>query len=197
MRHLWRAIAAILLTVCCAGKAEAQNWGIKGGVNLGDVKWGTEVLDSKMSISPVGGAFWRWKPAKFLDLQFEGLVAQLVIDLSEEGAELKETLTLLQVPVLFKYTIVNREAVKVRAHGGASFDALLLARDEVNGESFDIRDAFAPWGASLVAGAEVDWHRWVFDGRYVFGLTDLYHPDIAETLPAKQRSIQITAGFRF
>jgi hypothetical protein len=199
MRHLWRtAAAAMLVTACVAGRAEAQGWGIKGGVNLGDVQWGSQViLDTKMSISPVGGAFWRWKPAKFLDLQIEGLVSQLVIDFSEEGSELKHVLTYAQAPVVWKYTIVHGETVQVRAHGGASFDFVVLAKDDVNGEKNDIKDTVAPWMASLVAGAEVDWHRWVFDVRYLVGITDIYVKEVAADFPAKQRSIQITAGFRF
>ena len=201
MPHHWRTAAAALLVMTCAvGRAEAQaqtqTWGIKGGVNLGDVKWEV-IVDTKMSISPVGGAFWRWTPAKFLDLQIEGLVSQLVVDFSAEGFEDKHLLTYAQAPVVWKYTIVNRESVKVRAHAGASFDFILLAKDDVNGEKIDLKDSIAPWGASLVAGADVDWHRWVFDVRYLIGVTDIYVKEVAENLPAKQRSIQITAGFRF
>ena len=141
--------------------------------------------------------FLRFWPAKALSIQTEALVTQLVIDFSSEGADSTNTLTNLEVPVLLRYTVVSGESLRVRALGGGAMDFVLLARENVGDQSLDIRQTVAPWGVSLVAAGEVEWRRWVFDVRYLFGLTDIYHQDVAETIPAKQRSLQVTAGWRF
>lgn len=190
------AATLALLVFASAARAEGQDWGIKGGVNLGDVKWGEEtVTDTKSALGAIGGVFVRFRPFKALPLQVEGLVTQVVIDFSAEGVDLTHTLTDLQVPVLVRYTVVSGSSVRVSAAGGAAADVVLVAKDSVNSPQF--RDGVAPWSASLLAAAEVEWRRWVFDVRYVFGVTDLYRDKVAEDFPAKQRAIQITAGWRF
>ncbi len=197
----WRVVIVLTLALTGAARAEAQDWGVKGGVNLADVKWGDEVvLDTKQSIGLVAGGFFRLWPAGVLSLQAEALVTQLVVDFSSEGVELTDTFWNLQVPVLARYRVTNGSSVKIYAQGGAAFDFVLFAEENISGETSDIRDLVAPWGASLVGAAEVQWNRWVFDVRYVFGLTEIYQvpgDDVVSDFPAKQRAIQITAGFRF
>jgi hypothetical protein len=200
-RRVCSAIAALVLPLATAGRADAQDWGIKGGVSLDDVKWGEEVvLDTATAIGAVGGAFVRVRPAGALSLQVEGLISQNVIDFSAEGVELTHTLLMVQVPVLARYRFFSGTSVRVSAQGGASFDLVLTARENVSGATSDIRESVAPWGASLVAAADVEWNRWVFDVRYIFGVTEIYQvpgDEVVNDFPAKWRSIQVTAGFRF
>jgi len=199
MKHrcLSLTIAAAVL-LAGAGSARAQDWGIKGGVNFGDVAWGDAVvLDTKWAIGAVGGMFMRFQPAKVISLQLEALVTQVVVDFSSEGADVTNTLTNLQVPVLIRYTVVNKPSMRVRAQGGASVDVVLFAQENVSGTTQDIRETVAPWGASFLIAAEVEWNRWVFDVRYILGVTDIYEQEVAADFPAKQRAVQVTAGFRF
>jgi hypothetical protein len=195
--HVLRFILVTAL-MAVAGRAEAQEFGVKGGVQFTDIAWGDEILlETPWGWGLTGGMFLRFWPAKALSLQTEALVTQLVIDFSSEGSDAKNTLTNLQVPVLLRYTVVSGESLRVRALGGGAMDFVLFARESVGDESLDIRQTVAPWSASLVAAGEVEWRRWVFDVRYLFGLTDIYHPDVAVAIPAKQRSLQVTAGWRF
>ena len=197
-RQLARVLLAILLAGLAPGRAAAQEFGVKGGIQFTDVAWGDQVvINTGWGWGAVGGMFVRLKPAKALSLQVEALVAQLVVDFSSEGTDIKHTLTNLQVPVLLRFNLKSGSKVRVRAQGGAAFDVLLFARDNVNGTTSDMREAVAPWGASLVAAGEVEWGRWVFDGRYLFGLTDIYSSEVSTTIPAKQRSLQGTVGWRF
>ena len=195
--HVLRFVLVIAL-MAVGARAEAQEYGIKGGIQLTDVAWGDEVLlDTPWGWGAVGGMFVRLQPAKALPLQIEALVSQLVVDFSSAGADVKNTLTNLQVPVMLRYTVVSGSSKRVRVQGGAAFDVLLLAREDVGGTKSDIRDAVAPWGASLVVAGELEWGRWVFDGRYLFGLTDLYSSEVSADFPARQRAIQATVGWRF
>lgn len=195
--HVLRFVLVIAL-IAVGGRAEAQQYGIKGGIQLTDAAWGDEVLlNTPWGWGAVGGLFLRLQPAKALPLQIEALVSQLVVDFSSEGADVKNTLTNLQVPVMLRYTVVSGASKRVRVQGGAAFDVLLLAREDVGGTKSDIRDAVAPWGASLVVAGELEWGRWVFDGRYLFGLTDLYSSEVSTDFPARQRAIQATVGWRF
>lgn len=195
--HALRFVLVIAL-IAAGGRAEAQEYGIKGGIQLTDAAWGDEVLlNTPWGWGAVGGLFLRLQPAKALPLQIEALVSQLVVDFSSAGADVKNTLTNLQVPVMLRYTVVSGTSKRVRVQGGAAFDVLLLAREDVGGTKSDIRDAVAPWGASLVVAGELEWGRWVFDGRYLFGLTDLYSSEVSTDFPARQRAIQATVGWRF
>jgi hypothetical protein len=197
-RYLARLILVVGLVVAVAGRAEAQEFGLKGGIQFTDVAWGDEiVLNTPWGWGAVGGMFMRLQPAKALPLQIEALVTQLVVDFSSEGADVKNTLTNLQVPVMVRYTVMSGSSTRIRVQGGAAFDVLLLAREDVGGIKSDIRDSVAPWGASLVVAGEFEWGRWVFDGRYLFGLTDLYSSEVSTVLSAKQRAIQATVGWKF
>jgi hypothetical protein len=200
-RHVSRVLLAITLVGLAAGGAEAQQFGVKGGVNLADVSWGDElILETAWGWGAMGGVFMRF-PLKGLSLQTEALVTQLVINFSTEIADLKNTLTSLQVPLLVGFTIKSGSSVRVRALGGGAMDIVLMARENVSGTINSIRDAVSPWSASLAAAGEVEWGRWVFDGRYIYGLTNLYKTFEAEqgfpSPMAKQRSIQGTVGWRF
>jgi hypothetical protein len=201
-RRASRVLIALALFSLAAGRAEAQQFGVKGGVNVTDIAWGDElVLETPWAWGAVGGMFLRFQPAKMLSLQAEALISQLVIDFSAEGADVKNTLTNLQVPVLVSYTIRSGSSVRVRALGGGAMDIVLWARENVSGTINNIRDAVSPWSASLVAAADVEWGRWVLDGRYIFGLTNIYQTFEDElgfpSLTAKQRTIQGTVGWRF
>lgn len=196
-RHPARLLLSLVLMLAPASAA-AQEFGVKGGIQFTDVAWGDQVIiNTGWGWGAVGGMFVRLQPARALSLQVEALLAQLVVDFSSEGADVKNTLTNLQVPVLLRFTLKSGSKVRIRAQGGGAFDVLLFARDNVNGTTSDIRDAVAPWGASLVAAGEVEWGRWVFDGRYLFGLTDIYSTEVSTIISAKQRSLQGTVGWRF
>jgi hypothetical protein len=200
-RCVSRLLPAFALVGLAAGPAQAQQFGVKGGVNVADVAWSDElILETPWAWGAMGGIFMRFQ-LKALSLQTEALVTQLVIDFSAEGADVKNTLLDLQVPVLVAFTIKSGSTMRVRALGGGALDIVLLARENVSGTTAGIRDAVSPWSASLVAGADVEWGRWVFDGRYIFGLTNLYKTfEEAQGFPsltAKQRAIQGTVGWRF
>ena len=197
-KHVTRLVIVLGLIVGGAERAEAQEYGVKGGIQFTDVAWGDQVLlNTPWGWGAIGGMFMRFQPAKALPLQLEVLVSQLVVDFSGEGAEVKNTLTNLHVPVMVRWTVASGSSTRVRVQGGAAFDVLLLARENVGGTSNDIRDSVAPWGASLVVAGEFEWGRWVFDARYLFGLTEIYTTEVAADFPAKQRAIQATAGWRF
>ena len=197
-RLVARFVLVAGLIAAIGGRAEAQEYGVKGGIQFTDVAWGDQVvLDTPWGWGAVGGMFMRFQPAKAIPLQLEVLVSQLVVDFSGEGVDVKNTLTNLQVPVMVRYTVVSGSSTRVRVQGGAAFDILLLARENVGGTKSDIRDSVAPWGASLVVAGEFEWGRWVFDARYLFGLTEIYVTEVAADFPAKQRALQATAGWRF
>jgi hypothetical protein len=200
-RHARAAVVAAVMLIMLSGaaRAEAQTvWGVKGGVNWSDVRWGeTVVIDTPYAFGLLAGAFVRL-PLFGLPLQVEGLVSQVVIDFSEGGSSVKNTVTYAEAPVLVRFPVFTKGNLKTNAHGGAAFDFRLYGQQDVNGTKEQISDTFAPWGVSLVGGADVDWGpHWVFGARYVWGLTDIYGSVVAESFPARQRGFQFTAGWKF
>src|SRR5262245_20298627 len=197
--RLARTGVLVAVMLMGAARAEAQaTWGVKGGVNWSKVAWDdTVVLDTPYTFGIVAGAFIRLTPMK-VPLQIEGLVSQVVIDYSTGGSSVKDTVTYAEVPVLWRAVTFKGSGLKTTVVGGANFDVRIYGQENVNGATEKISDAFAPWGVSLVGGADVDWGaHWVFGARYLFGLTDIYDSVIAVDFPAKQRGFQFTAGWRF
>jgi hypothetical protein len=199
---LKRVLATFVITgvIClCGGAAEAQVFGVKGGVNLSTVSYDDFDISTPQKPAVVAGAFVRLRPARAIELQIEGLFTQRkwgVGGLEEVGTSITNTVTYVEMPVLLRYPLMTSGSARIRVHGGASFSYLLKADETVNGETFDSKDAYAPWDAALAAGAEIELKdRWVFDVRYLFGVTRLYH--VEAEIPAKARSVQITAGYRF
>ena len=197
-RHFCTAAAVLSVLLFVPPTAAAQQLGVKGGVTLTDVRWGDAVeITTKRTPGFLAGVFTRVKPLKGIDLQIEAVVSQIVIDFAEADIVLKNTLTVVDVPVLVRYKLFSGKSMTVRAQGGAAFDLVVMARENVNGATADIKETVAPWGAALVAAAEVEWgRRWVFDARYVFGLTNIYEEQVAIDFPAKNQAIQVTAGFK-
>ncbi len=194
-RRLLATVAITGLSLAAAGPAGAQVLGVKGGVNLSKIDYGGDFeITTTAKPGAIAGAFIRLSPARFINLQIEGLVTQHVVDF--EGAS-KNTLTFAEVPVHIRYGLFKGGSVRASAHGGATLGVLLMAKERFAGETSDITDAFARWNVALSAGAEVEMNRWVFDVRYLFGVTDLYHPEVAVDFPGRHRAVQITAGYRF
>ncbi len=198
-RQFFATFVIMAVLFAAAGVASAQVFGVKGGVNLSTVSYVDIDIATPQKPGIVAGAFVRLHPVKFIDLQIEGLLTQRkwgVGGLEDVGTSITNTVTYVEMPVLLRYPLTTAGSVRIRVHGGAAFSYLLKADEAVNGETFDSKDAYAPWDVALAAGAEVEWKdRWVFDVRYLFGVSRLYH--VEAEIPAKARSVQITAGYKF
>jgi hypothetical protein len=70
------------------------------------------------------------------------------------------------------------------------------APDDVE-DSVDISDEVAGFEISFVAAVGYQMNRFLVEGRYMEGLTNLLDEDIDEGVTYKSRTFAILAGFRF
>jgi Outer membrane protein beta-barrel domain len=178
----------LVASLAVAGRAHAQTWGVKGGLNLANIDF--EDLKTSAKSSAVAGAFFRLRLLG-IPLQIEGLFAQRRI--SFEG-NIRDDLNFFELPVLARYRIATgRGGQAVHVLGGGVLGARLSAHEVFDDGSEDIKDLYKPIDFGLAIGGEVALTRhWLADARYVFGLTDAYdNPD----RNGKFRTFQLTVGY--
>jgi hypothetical protein len=112
------------------------------------------------------------------------------------GPDIMDTITFIEVPVVGRYAFVRGEGMTIRALGGGSMGFRLAASESVVGDSSSVTDAYKPFEFAVVVGGQAEWkNRWVFEGRYLFGLTDAYEVTIGG-MQTSQRGFQILVGYR-
>lgn len=198
------SIAAFLVLTASVGHAEAQGseaegaklfgFGAKAGVGITTLAEDTSLrVASRRGV--VAGGFTNLKLFRPIDLQVEVLFARR--DAIFEKVVTDE-LTYVELPVLARYTVRRRASWRVHVLGGATFGYVTEARESFQGgSSDDIKDKIEPYDLAAAVGADAEWKgRWVFDVRYLHGLTGIY-VDVPDAFQAKHRVLQITAGYRF
>lgn len=199
MRHRLAALAGLTLAVSLLAPqaARAQAFGPKGGLTFVKiVHEPSEDYGISSSGDPglVGGAFVTLFEAKPLSIQVDGVVALRKVDF---GVSLQK-LTSFDIPVVARYRVLTSGAWVIRATGGVTSTMIFKAEETTpGGEPFDVKVAFEPFILSAVAGGQAEWKkRWLFEGRYMFGLTEVD----SEPIPgftSRLRGFEFTAGYRF
>ena len=179
---------AFAASLAVAGRADAQTWGVKGGLNLANIDF--QDLKTSAKSSAVAGAFFRLRLIG-IPLQIEGLFAQRRISFEDN---IRDDLNFFELPVLVRYRIATgRGGQAVHVLGGGVLGARLSAHEVINDQSEDIKELYKPIEFGLAVGAEVSLSRhWLVDARYVFGLTNAYDDPNFE---AKFRTFQLTVGY--
>jgi hypothetical protein len=195
-----RVIAAGVLTglaLLAAGEpASAQSLWVKGGINLSTVRFSPpeEVgVDVSGEVGPTVGAALTFKDAARLSYELGG---QLSIRRVAFGPDVTDTITYIEVPALARYAFVRGEGLTIRAVGGGSMGFRIAASESVGGDSSSVTDSYKPFDFAVVIGAQAEWKtRWVFEGRYLFGLSDVYDVTVGG-FETSQRGFQILVGYR-
>jgi hypothetical protein len=196
-----RIIAAGVLTglIVLAGSetASGQSIWVKGGINLSTVNVSPPEelgVDVSGDVGLTAGAALGFRDATALGFELGG---QLSIRRVAFGSDIKDTITYIEVPAVARYAFVRGEGTTIRALGGGSMGFRIAASQSVLGESYSVKDAYKPFEFALVVGAQAEWkNRWMFEGRYLFGLSDVYEVTVGG-LDTSQRGFQILVGYRF
>ena len=186
--------------LACASPAWSQglDFGVKGGMNIANVDVSDDGASPSLDprIGLVAGGFVRMPINAWLALQAEGLYAEKGARFEDSGIDAKLILNYVEVPVLARV----RLARLFYATAGPSMAFLLQAkaRTRFSGstEDVDISDEVQSFDFGLAMGGGVELGRLIIDGRYTLGLRDT-DKDTTDTSTMKNRTISITAGFRF
>jgi hypothetical protein len=179
---------------------EELEFGARAGINLGNVAFnGEDDVDSSLKLGLVAGAFLVMPLSGSLALQIEGLYSAKGVKVTTQGFESKLVTDYLEIPLLVRWGRRSGGNGYYLAGGGAP--ALRLRAKTVADfgnatESIEIGDQVERFDVGIVIGGGIERGRWVFDGRYSFGVLDIDR-DKSDDVEMKHRVISVTAGWRF
>ena len=191
------AACCFVLSTALPGLATAQTIGVKGGVTFTRIATSPAEdfgIKSTGEAGLLGGGYVVLRGNARFSVQVDGLFAQKRIGFTVSDY----TVTAFDVPVSVRWQVMTSGSGKVRAIGGVAASFLLQAKEKtVGNDPFDIKAAFETTTMGAFVGGQFDWKdRWLFDGRYHFGLSEVY----TEPLPgfdSRYRGFDITVGYRF
>jgi len=198
MIRIWSLVCGMV--VICASPAFAQGFGlgVKGGVNIATQEIKGD--DGGPSLDPryggVVGAFVTLPLLPWVGLQAEGLYSMKGTRFKSQGIEAALHLDYAEIPVLVKVRFAHR----YYAAAGPSMAFAMRARTRTSfggvTEEIDVMDQVKRFDFGVAMGGGVEFGSVVVDGRYTLGLTDI-DKDKTDTSKTKNRTISLTAGFRF
>ena len=196
----------LALVVLVAGTASAQEQsaavGVKAGINFANLNFegdgATVNLDKRKGV--VGGLFVIWPAQGRVGLQTEALFSQKGAQIEEGGDSAKIKLDYIDVPVLARFSSPVSTGTSFYVFAGPSFGFRVSAKAESSvedeDESEDIEDDVERFDLGLVAGAGLEFGRFLLDGRYTWGLSNINKVE-SDDVKIKNRVFSVMAGFRF
>ncbi len=211
MKRTFVQMAAVVLALSAPGLASAQlvpgglTGGIKGGITFGDIPEFAQVLEDDgaepgMRMGFTLGGFASMSFDDMFGLQVEGLYTQKGLKYEFGPDNFQYRLDYIEIPVLFRVQMARDNGVYALVGPAFGFNInaeafLEDAPDDVE-DSVDISDEVAGLEISFVAAVGYQMNRFLIEGRYMEGLTNLLDDDI-EAVTYKSRTFAILAGFRF
>lgn len=199
-------LTALFLTVgvSSASAQTGASFGVKAGANFANLDFSGDGVDPSLDrrVGLVAGAFMLFPMSETFGFQIEGLYSQKGAKFVEDDFEDSIELDSFDVPVLARYTIPSSTNTSFHLFAGPSFGFKLSAKstssfDGEDDEEIDISDDVKGVDFGLVVGAGIEFGKFVIDGRYTHGLSNLNNDSEAEGLETKSRVFSIMAGFRF
>lgn len=209
MKKFYMLIAAVMIS----GAAMAQSpvkFGLKAGGNFANINtsisgFGSSVSQSSSSVTSfyVGGLVTVPLGTK-LSFQPELLLSSQgtkgeTFDDQGNSYEGKASTLYLNLPLMFRYNIV----AGLNGELGPQVGFLLSAKDKVQGESFDSKDAYKSLDFGVNVGAEYQFPMGLFlNARYNWGLANIAKEvdgldDLGLDAKVTNRVLSLGVGFRF
>ncbi len=194
-----KLILAITVSLLFAVSSTAQfqfGAGIKGGLNLATQSTTGEGagVSVRQLIGYNGGVYGNIFLTDMFGLQAELAVCSRGSDWDDVSYNVKDKLTYLDLPLLFKFQPIKYANI----HLGPQFGYLLSAKqeDKDDGDITDIRDWYNSLDVGLAFGAEANLpYRINFTARYVIGLVSATN-DEEYIDPWRNNFLQFSLGFR-
>jgi hypothetical protein len=199
------AVLVLVMLLACGGTAFGQqsaSFGVKAGVNFANLNFEGDEDDAELDSRTrfVGGLFVVVPANSQFALQAEALFSQKGAKAEEEGFSSRISLNYIDIPVLARFSTPASSGASFHVFAGPSFSfktsAEATSEFEGEEETEDLDEQVKGFDLGLVLGAGVEFGRFVLDGRYTWGMTDI-NDEEEEGLKVKTRTFAIMAGFRF
>jgi len=187
-------VLTLILALATVSPATAQMaYGVKAGVNYADVSFDGDV-PSSARVGLLAGGFATIPLFGWFAVQPE--VIYTVKGTSVEVADIKSDLIVdyVEVPLLARISI--RRNIYVAVGPSMAFRVRARSRTAFGGstEEIDLKEDVESFDLGVVGAAGIELGRWVFDGRYTHGLSDI---DVSDDAKMRNRVFSVSAGIRF
>lgn len=191
-------VLLVMLAWVPAASAQGLSYGVKAGVNLSSISF--EPDDSgnpyESRVGWLAGAFATIPLRGWLSLQPEALYTIKGARVDFESVESQLIVDYFEVPILARVSLRRG----FYAVAGPTVAARIKARSRTkfggSTEEIDLEDDIERVDLGVAAGAGMELGRWLFEGRYTHGLSDI-DAEAGETAKVRNRTISLSAGIRF
>jgi len=198
------AVCLIVLGLGSPAAAQGLQFGAKGGINVATQSFDSDTGDVSFDplIGLVAGGFVIWPIGGRFDVEVEGLYSVRGVSIDAGVASTKIKVDYIDAPVLARYRIAGSSTTR-RIHivGGPVFGFRVRAQsiaDFGNGSFHrDIKDDLKPFDFGVAAGGDVEFGRFIIDGRYTFGLTNINKDLDDDGVKVTNRAFTFLGGVRF
>jgi Outer membrane protein beta-barrel domain len=211
MRGTGRVLAGVgVACMVMSGSAGAQTFdaGVKGGIAVASVPLAGEVFDqiadetsrdSSSKVGVTGGAYIGFPLAPQLSFQPEVLFVMKGVKLSEtNGGTFSARMYYLDVPLLVRFRARVNSQTPVYVFGGPNFGIKLgsSAKLEAPGNTVneDINPALKTLDLGLVVGGGFERGRYLFEGRFTGGITDIANTSFPHPDALRNRTFSVMVG---
>ena len=187
-------LLALILTIASAAPALAQmSYGVKAGINYADVSYDSDVSSSGR-IGLLAGGFVTLPLRGWLAAQGEVIYTVKGTTVDVADIETDFIVDYLEVPLLARISF--RRNMYVAAGPSMAFRVRARSRTDFGGstEEIDVKDNVESFDLGVVGAVGIEFGKWVFDGRYTHGLSDL---DPSEDVKTRNRVFSFSAGIKF
>jgi len=186
-------ILILTLAFAVAANAEGTAFGIKAGVNFASIA-GDDTDDLNSLTGFVGGGFVDIPMSPTLSIQPEVFYSQKGAKYEELGTDVSIKLDYIDIPVLLKFTMAG-ESARPYFLFGPSIGFSASSKVSANGQSMDL-DGVASTDFGLVFGIGVNFQKFLIEGRYGLGLSDI-NDDETVTQSNNNTAFQLMLGYGF
>ena len=184
MKKLSISILFALMTITTAN---AQNFGVKGGLNISSLS-GEDVEDFDAKTGFHFGVVAEFMLSEAFAVQPELLFSTRGASVSEDGDDYSLNLNYITLPLLAKFYPVTGFSIE----GGVLPAFNISAKEKYNDESADLENIKNfDFGAAIGAGYVLP-SGLFFQARYNFGLSE-----IVKDVDAQNRVMQLSIGYLF
>jgi len=192
------ACLLVVLAMGFATPASAQvSYGVKAGAGFSNVAFdGEEDVPSSGRPGVLAGVFVTIPLRGRLSAQPEAIYTVKGASLDIADVESNFIVDYFEVPLLARISV--RRNVYVAAGPSMAFRLRAKSRTSFGGstEELDLKDDLESFDLGLVGAAGIELGRWVFDGRYTHGLSDI-DADTSDDVKIRNRGFSVSAGIRF
>ena len=191
-------VLALFLTLAFGAPVMAQmSFGAKAGVNYANLSFdGEGSVPTSGRVGLLAGGFVTIPLPGWVTAQAEVIYTVKGASVDIAGIDSHFIVDYVEVPLLARFSI--RRNLYAAVGPSMAFRLSAKTRTAFGGstEELDLKDDVKDFDLGVVGAFGLEWRRWVFDGRYTHGVSDI-DADTTDDVTVRNRVFSFSVGIRF